>query len=134
MSSQSSHHPLEVLLAQFSLYVHKGGLKPDSFHFRLSCIHTSQIILLNCRLELELCGGQTPRHAVQVLSMNTTVGYFGIDSRGSVKDSGRTAALIVPRSKHWMAWCSAPASQQQAVSASLNPVFNLYSANENDSS
>ena len=22
-----------VLLAQFSLYVHKGGLKPDSFHF-----------------------------------------------------------------------------------------------------
>ena len=29
----SSHHPQEVLLAQFSLYVHKGGLKPDSFHF-----------------------------------------------------------------------------------------------------
>ena len=33
VSSQSSHHPQEVLLAQFSLYVHKGGLKPDSFHF-----------------------------------------------------------------------------------------------------
>ena len=29
----SSHHPQEVLLAQFGLYVHKGGLKPDSFHF-----------------------------------------------------------------------------------------------------
>ena len=29
----SSHHPQEVLLAQFSLYVHKGDLKPDSFHF-----------------------------------------------------------------------------------------------------
>ena len=29
----SSHHPQEVLLAQFSLYVHKSGLKPDSFHF-----------------------------------------------------------------------------------------------------
>ena len=29
VSSQSSHHPQEVLLAQFSLYVHKGGLKPD---------------------------------------------------------------------------------------------------------
>ena len=28
----SSHYPQEVLLAQFSLYVHKGGLKPDSFH------------------------------------------------------------------------------------------------------
>ena len=33
VSSQSSHRPQEVLLAQFSLYVHKGGLKPDSFHF-----------------------------------------------------------------------------------------------------
>ena len=32
VSSQSSHHPQEVLLAQFSLYVHKGGLKPDSVH------------------------------------------------------------------------------------------------------
>ena len=35
VSSQSSHHPQEVLLAQFSLYVHKGGLKPDSFHYPL---------------------------------------------------------------------------------------------------
>ena len=39
VSSQSSHHPQEVLLAQFSLYVHKGGLKPDSFHFiSLTCL------------------------------------------------------------------------------------------------
>ena len=30
----SSHHRQEVLLAQFSLYVHKGGLKPDSFSWR----------------------------------------------------------------------------------------------------
>ena len=27
------YYPQEVLLAKFSLYVHKGGLKPDSFHF-----------------------------------------------------------------------------------------------------
>ena len=33
VSSQSSHHPQEVFLAKFSLYVHKGGLKFDSFHF-----------------------------------------------------------------------------------------------------
>ena len=33
VSSLSSHHPQDVLLAQFSLYVYKGGLKPDSFHF-----------------------------------------------------------------------------------------------------
>ena len=31
VSTQSSHHPQEVLLAQLSLYVHKVGLKPDSF-------------------------------------------------------------------------------------------------------
>ena len=43
VSSQSSHHPQEVLLAQFSLYVHKGGLKPDSF-FHLS---TSALLFIN---------------------------------------------------------------------------------------
>ena len=32
VSSHSSHHSQEVLLARFGLYVHKGGLKPDSFH------------------------------------------------------------------------------------------------------
>ena len=31
--SHSSHHPQEVFLAQFSLYVQKSDLKPDSFHF-----------------------------------------------------------------------------------------------------
>ena len=40
VSSQSSHHPQMVLLAQFSLYVHKGGLKPDSFHFLQSARYT----------------------------------------------------------------------------------------------
>ena len=39
VSSQLSHHPQEVLLAQFGLYVHKGGLKPDSFHFLLKVIY-----------------------------------------------------------------------------------------------
>ena len=43
VSSQSSHHPQEVLLAQFSLYVHKGGLKPDSFHFILPTQQTQTI-------------------------------------------------------------------------------------------
>ena len=33
VSSQSSHHPQEVLLAQFSLYVHKGGLKARFISF-----------------------------------------------------------------------------------------------------
>ena len=46
VSSQSSHHPQDVLLAQFSLYVHKGGLKPDSFHFIFSCC-TKQFVQHN---------------------------------------------------------------------------------------
>ena len=32
VSSHSSHHPQEVLLAQFSLYVHICGLKHHSYH------------------------------------------------------------------------------------------------------
>ena len=31
--SHSSHHPQEVHLAQFSMYVDKSGLKPDLFYF-----------------------------------------------------------------------------------------------------
>ena len=51
VSSQSSHHPQEVLLGQFSLYVHKGGLKLDSFHFYCSqceSVHVSLDSLTVC--------------------------------------------------------------------------------------
>ena len=47
VSSQSSHHPQEVLLAQFSLYVHKGGLKPDSFHFHVLSDDSHKIYVSN---------------------------------------------------------------------------------------
>ena len=46
----SSHHPQEVLLAQFSLYVHKGGLKPDSFFFVRLGRHKVQVGYLKCTL------------------------------------------------------------------------------------
>ena len=49
VSSQSSHHPQEVLLAQFSIYVHKGGLKPDSFHF-LSGFSLRHTLLLSAHI------------------------------------------------------------------------------------
>ena len=62
----SSHHPQEVLLAQFSLYVHKGGLKPDSFHFHFICltlefIHSQQtqiicITFMQCWTNVEDVG------------------------------------------------------------------------------
>ena len=38
VSSHLSHHPQDLLLAQFSLYVRKGGLKPHSFYFLLSSL------------------------------------------------------------------------------------------------
>ena len=50
VSSQSSHHPQEVLLAQFSLYVHKGGLMPDSFHF----IYAKNFLLIFYNLECNI--------------------------------------------------------------------------------
>ena len=47
VSSHSSYHPQEVLLAQFSLYVHKGGLKPHSFHLHLSNVKEPARIILS---------------------------------------------------------------------------------------
>ena len=46
--SHSSHHRQEALLAQFSPYVHKDGLKPDSCHF--ICTHRPLCFILfsNC--------------------------------------------------------------------------------------
>ena len=55
VSSQSSHHPQEVLLAQFSLYVHKGGLKPDSFHFYLSPEAAKSVACALVTSDLDYC-------------------------------------------------------------------------------
>ena len=64
VSSQSSHHPQEVLLAQFSLYVHKGGLKPDSFHFTL----TPRIAKLSSPVLLTRRSGVTAVRTYELLS------------------------------------------------------------------
>ena len=52
VSSQSSHYPQDVLLAQFSLYVHIVGLKPDSFHLR-TALQTQESKFKPCRSEAE---------------------------------------------------------------------------------
>ena len=52
VSSQSSHHPQEVLLAQFSLYVHKDGLKPDSFQ---STLWVKAYVCEKCQVEKVVC-------------------------------------------------------------------------------
>ena len=59
VSSQSSHHPQEVLLAQFSLYVLKGGLKPDSFHFICPKFVNQQLAQLDMLHEALLHQGAT---------------------------------------------------------------------------
>ena len=41
VSSHSSYHPQEVLLAQLSLHVHNGGLQPHSLHFHFPHEHVS---------------------------------------------------------------------------------------------
>ena len=46
VSSHSSHHPQEVLLAQFSLNVHKSGLRPHSFMHSFTMISKTIQLLL----------------------------------------------------------------------------------------
>ena len=53
VSSQSSHHSQEVLLAQFSQYVHKGGLKPDSFHLTHYCFRPSKFCFCKSLLQVK---------------------------------------------------------------------------------
>ena len=54
----SSHHPQEVLLAQFSLDVHKSGLMPESFHYKFGfgVIRKSEYLSLTCRCYIILHG------------------------------------------------------------------------------
>ena len=50
VSSHSSHHPQEVLLAQFNLNVHKGGIKPH----KRAVSGNSTSLLTDARLFLTL--------------------------------------------------------------------------------
>ena len=50
VSSHSSHHPQEVLLAQFSRYDHKGGLKPHSTYATLVQLCTNALCSLRYKL------------------------------------------------------------------------------------
>ena len=55
VSSHSSHNPQEVHLAQFSLYVHDSGLKPNSFYFYLGPVAATSRIVYNMRISV-YCG------------------------------------------------------------------------------
>ena len=47
VSSHSSHHPHKVILAQFSLYVHTGGLKSHSCHVHFLTIFRREIEIVD---------------------------------------------------------------------------------------
>ena len=50
VSSHSSHHPQEVLLAKFSIYVHKGGIQFHSFYL--------SVLGKMCKRKSEICQAQ----------------------------------------------------------------------------
>ena len=82
VSSQSSHHPQEVLLAQFSLYVHEGGLKPDSFHFwggwsglNEKMIHFPRLINSNRALNTAMAILYTTRHCFRYTTSHPLLLY-----------------------------------------------------------
>ena len=59
VSSHSPRHPQEVLLAQFSLYVHKGGLKLDSFYLhRKRWREMNSIIAQTMEIDWDIMSGQ----------------------------------------------------------------------------
>ena len=94
VSSQSSHHPQEVLLAQFSLYVHKGGLKPDSFHFYTPSLHST------------LSHNMAPpdeQWAMLILSDESRFNLFNNDGSVGVwrTHSERSFPEVKPRKKHY---------------------------------
>ena len=93
VSSQSSHQPQEVLLAQFSLYVHKGGLKPDSFHF--ICYKTHRIIVAFSDLRVAVIASG------QKKSMHTLIFFPIVLSPRTIGDvSPNSSELCVTLGEH----------------------------------
>ena len=63
-----SNHPQEVFLAQFSLYGHKGGLKPDSFYFvSRSCSQLDSVIR---QYKVQVSGSIYEQELYKVLDMS----------------------------------------------------------------
>ena len=87
VTSHSSHHPQEVLLAQFSLYVHKGGLKPDSFHFYGPCKHDkyNKTMMLQCWASVEDGGPTIKHHCFNVSCLLVKYTYCREEPKGSVR-------------------------------------------------
>ena len=75
VSSHSSHHPQEVLLAKLSLYVHKGGLKPDSFHLPRSNVKELNNCLISFVFNFFPISYIIINHDCQMLSLNFNFTY-----------------------------------------------------------
>ena len=93
VSSQSSHHPQEVLLAQFSLYVHKGGLKPDSFHFilfKLSVLSCYFDRIIDSALKIQHFFFSNQINQMSVSSKQKNICKTFVQRRSNVFDVGTT--------------------------------------------
>ena len=117
MSSYSSHHAQEVLLAQFNLYVHKSGIKPDSFHF----FHTRN--KLNMAGSIALCEAQwkSTRRCVYVEWTSTVVSSgYALFSTELCRDHSQQTRDIHPRLiQCWSTVCDAgPTLYQHWVNVS----------------
>ena len=88
VSSHSSHHPQEVLLAQFSLYVHKGGLKPDLFHFYIISLYIFKI-LINVASHSCINKSMQSWH-----TKRAPFGFLKLGFQGQVKINSRVCVLI----------------------------------------
>ena len=100
VASHSSHHHQEVLPAQFSPYVHTGGLIPRSFHF----ISFGIIILAaNCKLHLLICkiaicvavGKQTDISKKYCFIADITDSY-GITARDNTAKTTKWSTPVTP--------------------------------------
>ena len=83
VSSQSSHHSQEVLLAQFSLYVHKGGLKTDSFHYLTLDPGRAQRCHLGCSEMYHINSGMCP-YCVRALPAATSEGLCELPTKNYI--------------------------------------------------
>ena len=114
VSSHSSHHPQEVFLVQFSLYVHKGRLKPIFFLFFLSLIHFIRPTHITCAAPV-----RTTKRGHIILVHTSTPPGENLKKIWNAEESCIDKVLclnIIPEKLHWVPrgfpvgeshwWCS----------------------------
>ena len=109
VSSHSSHYPQELLPAQFSLCVHKRGLKPDSFHLfmRVNKVPSSQIFRVEKSNQINWYRFISLIIAVNVL-MATGSEFQRVvpATKNFVFSRGAIKSCLVTKGRSWFWWVS----------------------------